>query len=67
MPPTVPSARPRAGEALNQRRSWLASSAHTLSETQPDHEGDQPEQQHLQAPVAAVAVDELRQHAAKIT
>ena len=31
---------------------------------QPDHEGDQPEEQHLQAHVATVPVEELRAAAA---
>ena len=34
-PPTAPIASPRFGDALNQVRSRLASSAHTLSEQSP--------------------------------
>ena len=58
----APIASPRRGEALNQVRSRRASTAHTLSRAEPDHEREQPEQQHLRLHVARAAVDELRQH-----
>ena len=59
IPPTAPIASPRRGERMNHERSWLAMTAHVLSETDADREGQQAEQQHLELHLPDSAVDEL--------